>query len=461
VRPTLLCLLLALAGMAADSAMPQVTGTQSPPLPPWVVPVLRLVSATHVEPTTGIVVGAQGLVLVPASFAARGDEIVVLDGGTDIVRNGRPARLERGFPELGLEVLAVTDLDRRGAPLAPSQPADGETLHLAAFPPAEQIAEGALPLVRATRSRVATGSDNVTIDASAPLPNVSGALLDACGNLVGVSLADGLQSLEPNPATRYRWTADLRAVFDALGLEPAGVDCSIAPAIPEDPAPAAPETPPAEEPAAATEPAAEEAPAEAADEPPQDPQLELLPPFEKDVAATPSEPAAEPEASASWGWLLAALVLFGGGFALHRLRRAATPEVAEAGAAAAESAAADASRWSAPEANDRIVLSGTYADGRVLELSAAADRHTVNLVIGRGAADLPLDSSAVSRRHARLEGSATALTLEDLGSSNGTSINGVPCLAGEVMYLGPDDMVVLGDVRFTVEIVTDEGDDER
>ena len=33
-------------------------------LPSWVVPVLRLVSATHVEPTTGIVLSDTGLVLV-------------------------------------------------------------------------------------------------------------------------------------------------------------------------------------------------------------------------------------------------------------------------------------------------------------------------------------------------------------------------------------------------------------
>lgn len=450
MRAALLCLLAA-AGLAADTLMAQTAAARESPLPAWVVPVLRLVSTTHVEPTTGIVLGAGDLVLVPASFAARGDEIVVLDGGTDIVRNGRPARLERGFPELGLEVLAVTGMNRPGAPLAPAAPANGQALRLAAFPPAEQIAAGAQPLARATRALVAAGGHAPAIDAAAPLPNVTGALLDACGNLVGISLADGLQSLDPAPATRYHWADELRAVYDALGLVPAGVACDARPAASPEPAPAESAAPPGEEQAAGVEAAGEELPPEADRAPATGPELEELPPFEK-ADATPAEPMTEPEAGAYWGWLLGALVLFGGGLALHRLRRTATPEVAETGTAAAETAAADASAWAAPEPDGRLVLRGTYGDGRRLTASAAVNRESISLVIGRGTADLALDSPAVSRRHARLEGSRTALTLEDLGSSNGSSINGVPCLSGEIMYLGPDDVVVLGDVRFTVEI---------
>ena len=59
---------------------------------------------------------------------------------------------------------------------------------------------------------------------------------------------------------------------------------------------------------------------------------------------------------------------------------------------------------------------------------------------------------AVSRRHARLNGSSDSLTLTDLGSSNGTAINGVPCLEGEIMYLEAGDTVILGDARFNVAV---------
>jgi two-component system cell cycle response regulator len=46
-------------------------------------------------------------------------------------------------------------------------------------------------------------------------------------------------------------------------------------------------------------------------------------------------------------------------------------------------------------------------------------------VIGRGqVCDLPLDDSALSRRHCRLMKAADALWVEDLGSSNGTFVDG-------------------------------------
>ncbi|MCU0990522.1 MAG: hypothetical protein MUE63_13265, partial [Xanthomonadales bacterium] len=136
---------LLLAALAAAALNATAAGAE---LSPWVVPVLRLVSATHVEPTTGVVLSSAGLVLVPHDFARIGDEIVVLDGGTDIIRNGRPARFERSFPELGLKVLAVDGLNRRAAPVPALPLADGGTLTLTAFPPAEDIAAGTPPVIR-------------------------------------------------------------------------------------------------------------------------------------------------------------------------------------------------------------------------------------------------------------------------------------------------------------------------
>jgi hypothetical protein len=35
--------------------------------------------------------------------------------------------------------------------------------------------------------------------------------------------------------------------------------------------------------------------------------------------------------------------------------------------------------------------------------------------------------------------------------SNGTSINGVPCLEGEIMYIEPGDTLILGDVMCSIE----------
>jgi hypothetical protein len=193
---------LLLAATAAAALTVTAVRAQQPPathavaravvpagLPAWVVPVLRLVSATHVEPTTGVVLSADGLVLVPNDFARIGDEIIVLDGGTDIIRHGRPARFERSFPELGLKVLAVEGLKRRAAPVAALPLADGGTVTLTAFPPAEDIAEGTPPVVRSATVSVSAGNAEPVIspdpgsgpgsgpDSGSGLPNVTGPLL--------------------------------------------------------------------------------------------------------------------------------------------------------------------------------------------------------------------------------------------------------------------------------------------
>ena len=92
------------------------------------------------------------------------------------------------------------------------------------------------------------------------------------------------------------------------------------------------------------------------------------------------------------------------------------------------------------------------ADGRPFEATAPVSANAINVEIGRGDCELAINSASVSRRHARLNGTREMLTLTDLGSSNGTSINGVPCLEGEIMYVEPGDMVIMGDACFTLSI---------
>lgn len=448
-------LALVLAGAVAPLSAQTPAGAEQGPLPAWVVPVLRLVSSTHVEPTTGVVLSSGGLVLVPMDFGSASDEIVVLDGGTDIVRNGRPARVERKFPELGLKVLAVDGLARPGAPLVAGSLEDGAAIVLAAFPPAERIEQGEPPLHQAAVLRVDPAGDARPAEA---LPNVTGAVLDACGNLAGYGLAEGVQDMAPAAGTQYRWKDALERVRQALGLTAAAAVCEpggTAEAEAEEPeteAAVPPENSTAEEP--------EEAESEQPEQPPEE-----LPPLEEEAENEPGSeavsdhPAAEAEESRSsgWWWLIAALLAFAGGFALHRLRQSGSPGSAEAETDETETApqapATPAGESSLPGLDSCLTLRGHYADGRPLQISAAVNAQGINLEIGRGSgADLVLDSPAVSRRHARL-GYAGALTLSDLGSANGSSINGVPCLEGEIMYLESGDTVILGDVRFTVELL--------
>lgn len=468
MKPLAVCLLLCLL-----HGIPASASAQSANMPGWVVPVLRLVSATHVEPTTGVVLSADGLVLVPADFAAPGDEIIVLDGGTDIIRNGRPARLEKGFPDFGLEILRVEGLRRNGAPVAPNALPDGSRITLRAFPPAELIAEGAPPVNAAATISFFPDSDAPTLAAGSSLPNVTGALLDECGNLAGLSLADGVQSLDPAPATRYRWAFALRAVLADLQLPVSGRSCALSAGADESPAPfeepfGEPElTGPA---AAEAEESATASPAdnESAEQPPSDeaaelePPLDVLPPFEKDTMAHEVllAPAAQEPSAPLWPWLAGALLLLAGGVYVHRLRRGGTaqsPSIIDSPADEPAPALAESGNGRdqpPPVAGPtvRLVLRGELADGRTFEAATEVSAEAINLEIGRGDVDLVIASQAVSRRHARLNGGSDSLTLTDLGSSNGTAINGVPCLEGEIMYLEAGDTVILGDARFNVTV---------
>ncbi len=68
--------------------------------------------------------------------------------------------------------------------------------------------------------------------------------------------------------------------------------------------------------------------------------------------------------------------------------------------------------------------------------------------------DLVLADGRVSRHHARLAGRRGTLVFIDLGSTNGSRINGVA--VGELV-LGAGDRIEVGDTRITVEVAGDVG----
>ena len=109
----LIPVVLVIVGLTATAAEAQTEEA----MPSSVVLVLKLISATHVEPVTGIVATDDGLVLVPADFVSSGGEIIVLDGGTDIIKHGRPAAIvDRSSPGK-LAILSVGGLARTGITL--------------------------------------------------------------------------------------------------------------------------------------------------------------------------------------------------------------------------------------------------------------------------------------------------------------------------------------------------------
>lgn len=92
-----------------------------------------------------------------------------------------------------------------------------------------------------------------------------------------------------------------------------------------------------------------------------------------------------------------------------------------------------------------VVLTGP-ARGMTLVVDA------LPLEIGRSPeADLVLPDDTVSRRHAVLRGDRGAIEVEDLGSSNGTSINGNPMVGALTLLDG--DLVTLGSATLLVKRV--------
>lgn len=76
-------------------------------------------------------------------------------------------------------------------------------------------------------------------------------------------------------------------------------------------------------------------------------------------------------------------------------------------------------------------------------------REGVPLIVGRApTCDLPVFDPTISRRHAELRSVETRLHIRDLGSSNGTFVNGEKV---EQVVAAPDDLVSFGKVGFRLE----------
>ena len=102
-------------------------------------------------------------------------------------------------------------------------------------------------------------------------------------------------------------------------------------------------------------------------------------------------------------------------------------------------------RTSAPAARLRVIAKGGREticefDGTSLSIGRASDN------------DLVLPDSRVSRHHARLSGRRGTLVYSDLGSTNGSRVNGVGV---SELVLGAGDRIELGDTVLVVEAAGD------
>ncbi len=90
-----------------------------------------------------------------------------------------------------------------------------------------------------------------------------------------------------------------------------------------------------------------------------------------------------------------------------------------------------------------IILSGFYEG---LEVALERDR----MVIGRGRkADLSLAEATISRAHAVVGFDADGFYIEDLSSTNGTLVNGMPV---DRQHLKNEDEIQLGRLRIGISL---------
>ena len=102
-----------------------------------------------------------------------------------------------------------------------------------------------------------------------------------------------------------------------------------------------------------------------------------------------------------------------------------------------------------------IALTGFDTQGRpvTLRLSRAdLDRQQGGFTVGRHPllVDHVLDGKRLSKRHARFSGRNGAVFVEDLNSSNGTSVNGTACPPFQPVQIRPGDVVDVGDIALRV-----------
>jgi hypothetical protein len=96
------------------------------------------------------------------------------------------------------------------------------------------------------------------------------------------------------------------------------------------------------------------------------------------------------------------------------------------------------------------VLPGDTTGNRPFTLQVPISGPNWKVELGRELTDLVLASPSVSRRHAGLQLLDGRMTITDFDSTNGTRVNGVSCLAGEVFFVSSGDQLQFGEVLCTL-----------
>ncbi len=466
------------------------------PMSPSTVLVLRLVSATHVKPTTGIVLSADGLVLVPADFISEEGEIIVLDGGTDILTNGRPAKVVKRSVTGDLAVLSVDGLNRPGITLSAGIKDIENVLYLEAYPPAEFMAKGAPPLWEPVKVLNSDSNKGVLVSSETPLPYVTGPIFDACGYLAGLSMTTGPQNIGRGKQPVTIFTDEIKRILDSMQITLPRASCEFVD-IPTDTKTTAEGT------VAVSQPQ-KQSPESSANKP-WSARIKKVPvrqssvnrshnpafdPFDP-IEARPVKP---PEPPSLWRsipfWLLligliALVALIWKAFIFLRSGKSDTKQIPtgnnkpwvqpasdepdtaplqpDSDTNSVKPRAAPVDEMELPDMNALpdgcdgvLVVDGAIDTDTRFKQYCAVNTKQINVIIGRGDTDINIKHPVISRSHARLESDGEFMTLSDLGSSSGTFIKGIPCLQGEVLFIETEDEIFLGDVQLRFSVIRKE-----
>ncbi len=127
--------------------------------------------------------------------------------------------------------------------------------------------------------------------------------------------------------------------------------------------------------------------------------------------------------------------------ALKDLRRGAAPDDEATGMHHATAGLTPESDGGSPRL--RVGTAAGLRAGSAYDLSDGA-------LLGRGeSADIRLQDTFASTAHARLVPQGDVMVLEDLGSTNGTYLNGEPLRGPQPLHVG--DSIRIGDSEFTFE----------
>jgi hypothetical protein len=369
-------------------------------------------------------------------------------------------------------------------------------IHLEAFPPAEYIAKGAQPLWVPIKILL-NHSTQASVSPETPLPYVSGPIIDDCGHLAGLSLTSGPQSLEPgkNPVVIFR--NELVQALDSIQVNLPGASCALS--VQQIKAPVNTIENNNSTLGDPQEPASKSSEAETFTDEPIIAEMQEALVTESSAETSPVNPAkpvtGKPIDRPSiwheipfWVPLLGIIilgVLIWKGIFFFRLSKHVPAKTTPAHTGLSNPSASDepdtaqlqaGTDTSSPKprsapldeaeilnmnalpsgCNGIVIIEGYLdADTRFKRL-CAVNTEQIDLVIGRGEADISIDHPAISRAHARLQRDTQSMTLSDLGSSNGTFIRGIPCLPGEIMFIEAEDEIFLGDVGFRISVLSKE-----